>query len=73
MRDLSSTRGIWLQRFAWLLAAITLFLICSGGMVTSKNAGLAVPDWPSTFGYNMFPVPPFRSGSEASSSNTRTG
>ena len=26
-------------------------------MVTSKNAGLAVPDWPTTFGYNMFFFP----------------
>src|SRR5207248_10624092 len=34
-----------------------LFLICSGGMVTSKNVGLAVPDWPTTFGYNMFLFP----------------
>src|ERR1700740_1974176 len=47
----------WLNRFAWLTAVATLFLICSGGMVTSKNAGLAVPDWPTTFGYNMFLFP----------------
>lgn len=46
-----------LTRFAWLLAGLTLLLICSGGMVTSKNAGLAVPDWPTTFGYNMFFFP----------------
>lgn len=26
-------------------------------MVTSKNAGMAVPDWPTTFGYNMFMFP----------------
>jgi heme a synthase len=26
-------------------------------MVTSKNVGLAVPDWPTTFGYNMFQFP----------------
>ena len=26
-------------------------------MVTSKNVGLAVPDWPTTFGYNMFLFP----------------
>ncbi len=26
-------------------------------MVTSKGAGLAVPDWPNTFGYNMFLFP----------------
>jgi heme a synthase len=47
----------WLNRFAWFTAVATLFLICSGGMVTSKNVGLAVPDWPTTFGYNMFFFP----------------
>src|SRR6516164_11746831 len=51
----SSTR--WLNRFAWLTCVATLLLICSGGMVTSKNVGLAVPDWPTTFGYNMFLFP----------------
>jgi cytochrome c oxidase assembly protein subunit 15 len=47
----------WLNRFVWLTCAATLLLICSGGMVTSKNVGLAVPDWPTTFGYNMFLFP----------------
>jgi cytochrome c oxidase assembly protein subunit 15 len=47
----------WLNRFAWLTAIATLLLICSGGMVTSKGVGLAVPDWPTTFGYNMFLFP----------------
>jgi cytochrome c oxidase assembly protein subunit 15 len=47
----------WLHRFAWFTAAATLLLICSGGMVTSKGVGLAVPDWPTTFGYNMFFFP----------------
>src|SRR5499425_55488 len=47
----------WLNRFAWLTCVATVLLICSGGMVTSKNAGLAVPDWPTTFGYNMFLFP----------------
>jgi cytochrome c oxidase assembly protein subunit 15 len=50
-----STR--WLNRFAWLTCVAALLLICSGGMVTSKNVGLAVPDWPTTFGYNMFLFP----------------
>src|SRR5262245_4547590 len=50
-------RTRWLNRFAWFTAGATLFLICSGGMVTSKGAGLAVPDWPTTFGYNMFAFP----------------
>ncbi len=47
----------WLNRFAWFTAVCTLLLICSGGMVTSKGVGLAVPDWPTTFGYNMFLFP----------------
>src|SRR5437870_11443476 len=47
----------WLNVFAWLTCIATLFLICSGGMVTSKGVGLAVPDWPTTFGYNMFLFP----------------
>src|ERR1043166_3088354 len=47
----------WLNRFAWVTAFATLLLICSGGMVTSKGVGLAVPDWPTTFGYNMFLFP----------------
>jgi cytochrome c oxidase assembly protein subunit 15 len=49
--------SLWLNRFAWFTAVATLLLICSGGMVTSKNVGLAVPDWPTTFGYNMFLFP----------------
>src|SRR5260370_6190205 len=47
----------WLSRCAWLACVATLLLICSGGMVTSKGVGLAVPDWPTTFGYNMFLFP----------------
>jgi cytochrome c oxidase assembly protein subunit 15 len=47
----------WLHRFSFFTAIATLFLICSGGMVTSKGVGLAVPDWPTTFGYNMFLFP----------------
>src|SRR5258705_4375922 len=47
----------WLNRFAWFTAVASLLLICSGGMVTSKGVGLAVPDWPTTFGYNMFLFP----------------
>ena len=47
----------WLNRFTWFVCAAALLLICSGGMVTSRNVGLAVPDWPTTFGYNMFLFP----------------
>ncbi len=46
-----------LHRFAMLTAAATLVLICFGGLVTSHEAGLAVPDWPNSWGYNMFLFP----------------
>jgi cytochrome c oxidase assembly protein subunit 15 len=38
-------------------AASTLLLISVGGLVTSHGAGMAVPDWPNTYGYNMFFFP----------------
>ena len=47
----------WLHRFALLTAVSTLFLIWLGGLVTSHGAGMAVPDWPTTYGYNMFFFP----------------
>ena len=34
-----------------------LFLLLAGGLVTSQEAGLAVVDWPNSFGYNMFLYP----------------
>lgn len=47
----------WLHRFAWFLAASTLLLIAAGGMVTSTDSGLSVPDWPNTYGHFMFSYP----------------
>jgi cytochrome c oxidase assembly protein subunit 15 len=46
-----------LHRFAVFTALTTLALIGLGGMVTSKGAGMAVPDWPTTYGQNMFLFP----------------
>lgn len=43
--------------FALVAAATTFLLLAAGGMVTSKEAGLAVVDWPNSFGYNMFLYP----------------
>lgn len=48
---------VWLRRFTKLVAASTLFLIFAGAMVTSTGSGLAVPDWPTTYGWNMFTFP----------------
>ena len=46
-----------LHWYAVVAAASVSLLICSGGLVTSHDAGMAVPDWPNTFGYNMFLFP----------------
>lgn len=46
-----------LHWWAIATALVTFVLLWSGGLVTSKGAGMAVPDWPSTFGYNMFLFP----------------
>jgi len=46
-----------LHRFACFCAGSILFLICLGGLVTSHEAGMSVPDWPNTYGYNMFFFP----------------
>jgi len=49
--------NISLHRFAVLLACCTAFLIFVGGLVTSTQSGLSVPDWPTTYGWNMFTFP----------------
>lgn len=46
--------GVWLHRYAVLVCASTFFLIFAGGLVTSTDSGLAVPDWPLSFG-QVFP------------------
>ena len=42
---------------ALVTAAVTFVLILFGGLVTNTGAALAVPDWPTTFGHNMFLYP----------------
>lgn len=48
----SSPKG--LRRFSKVTCLSTLFLIFAGGMVTSTGSGLAVPDWPLSYG-TFFP------------------
>jgi cytochrome c oxidase assembly protein subunit 15 len=43
--------------FAVLTAFTTFLLIGLGGLVTSHEAGMSVPDWPTSYGYNMFALP----------------
>jgi len=49
--------NVGLHRLAVLTAAATLGLIVAGGLVTSTESGLSVPDWPTTYGQNMFTFP----------------
>ncbi|MHB8900332.1 MAG: COX15/CtaA family protein [Thermoguttaceae bacterium] len=42
---------------AWVVACTTFPLIWMGGLVTTYGAGMAVPDWPGTYGYNLFLYP----------------
>ncbi|MFQ5665700.1 MAG: heme A synthase [Candidatus Binatia bacterium] len=50
-------RNPWPHRLAVVTATATLLLIFVGGLVTNTGSALAVPDWPTTFGYNMFLYP----------------
>lgn len=47
----------WPHRWAIVLACATFPLLWVGGLVTTTDAGMAVPDWPTTFGYNPFLYP----------------
>ncbi len=42
---------------AWTLTLTVFPLIWVGSLVTTYDAGMAVPDWPTTYGYNMFSYP----------------
>src|SRR5260221_1910976 len=52
-----SLNNPWLNRFAIVTAMAALILVGIGGLVTSKEAGMSVPDWPTSYGYNMFFFP----------------
>lgn len=50
-----------LHRFSIVVAASVFLLIVAGALVTSNNAGLAVPDWPTSFG-SLYKIPPMVGG-----------
>ncbi len=47
----------WRARIAVLAALAVVPVLITGGLVTSHNAGLAVPDWPNSYTANMFLYP----------------
>ena len=51
------TSIIWVRRLSKLLVLSTLLLIFAGALVKSHEVGLSVPDWPTSYGYQMFAFP----------------
>jgi len=51
--------SVWLHRYAVLVACCTFLLVIAGGLVTSNDAALSVPDWPLAWGRL---VPPLEGG-----------
>jgi len=47
----------WLRRFSKITVSLTFFLIFVGALVKSHEVGLSVPDWPTTYGEQMFAFP----------------
>ena len=47
----------WPHLISCLLVAVTAVLLCFGALVTTYDAAMAVPDWPATYGHNMFLFP----------------
>src|SRR5207253_1023048 len=46
-----------LHKYSRLVVGCTVLLILAGSFVTSTDSGLSVPDWPTTYGQNMFTFP----------------
>ncbi|HEX7376986.1 MAG TPA: COX15/CtaA family protein [Pirellulales bacterium] len=53
----NSTPSLWPHRLAVLLACATFPVIWVGGLVTTYDAGMSFPDWPTSYGYNVFLYP----------------
>lgn len=52
----TATANPWPHRLAWALALTIFPLVWMGGTVTTYDAGMAVPDWPTTYSYWFYPV-----------------
>ena len=48
---------VWVHVVACCLVAVTGVLLAFGSLVTTYEAAMAVPDWPATYGQNMFLFP----------------
>ena len=57
LRSAAAQTRNWTGSFATVAASATLLLLAVGGMVTGYQEGLAVVDWPNSYGYNIFLYP----------------
>jgi len=57
MHNRTDASSKWVYWWALAVTSLTFPLIWLGGLVTTHDAGMAVPDWPGTFGYNLFLYP----------------
>ncbi len=56
LKGLATPYNRALHRFAVFLATWVFLLIIAGALVTSNDAGLSVPDWPTSFG-SLYRIP----------------
>ncbi len=47
----------WEHAFFVVASALVFLMLVTGGLVTGMEAGLAVPDWPNSYGHNMLLYP----------------
>jgi len=61
LRSQSTPFNRGFHRFAVFTACATFILIVAGALVTSNDAGLSVPDWPTSYGH-VLRLPPWIGG-----------
>lgn len=61
MKSESTPYNPWHHRIAVFIAVVTFVLIAAGALVTSEDAGLSVPDWPTSYGH-LIRLPPWVGG-----------
>lgn len=58
MNSKATPYNAWHHRIAIFIAAVTFLVIIAGALVTSEDAGLSVPDWPTSYGHLVKWPPP---------------
>ena len=61
MKSEATPYNAWHHRIAVFIAFVTFLVIVAGALVTSEDAGLSVPDWPTSYGH-FLKLPPWVGG-----------